>query len=75
MGNLDSRVSAFLTFLRFIIKLLNKTGWRKYSFFSIDFKKSIFLQPQKRTGAVAQLVEQRTENPCVGSSILSSTTS
>jgi hypothetical protein len=27
-----------------------------------------------RKGAVAQLVEQRTENPCVGSSILPRTT-
>ena len=26
------------------------------------------------SGAVAQMVEQRTENPCVGSSILPSTT-
>ena len=33
----------------------------------------IFAIP-KRNGAVAQMVEQRTENPCVGSSILPSTT-
>ena len=32
------------------------------------------MQSSKNNGAVAQLVEQRTENPCVGSSILSSTT-
>ena len=34
---------------------------------------SIFAIPNKK-GAVAQMVEQRTENPCVGSSILPSTT-
>ena len=34
---------------------------------------SIFAIPN-RNGAVAQMVEQRTENPCVGSSILPSTT-
>ena len=38
------------------------------------WKKVVFLQSSKNNGAVAQLVEQRTENPCVGSSILSSTT-
>ena len=32
------------------------------------------LQSQSKKGAVAQMVEQRTENPCVGSSILPSTT-
>ena len=32
------------------------------------------LQSQTRKGAVAQMVEQWTENPCVGSSILPSTT-
>ena len=38
-------------------------------------KKSVFLQPQSNDGAVAQLVEQRTENPCVTGSIPVSTTS
>ncbi len=34
----------------------------------------VFLQPQKTSGAVAQLVEQRTENPCVtGSTPVSAT--
>ena len=37
-------------------------------------KKVVFLRSQLMSGAVAQSVEQRTENPCVGSSILSSTT-
>ena len=32
------------------------------------FESSIF--PKNKNGVVAQLVEQRTENPCVGSSIL-----
>ena len=32
------------------------------------------LQPQKRNGAIAQLVEQRTENPCVPGSIPGGTT-
>ena len=45
-----------------------------FVFSGVFLKKSIFLPPLKRAGAVAQLVEQRTENPCVGSSILSSTT-
>ncbi len=35
-------------------------------------EKNLYLQSQ--TGAVAQMVEQWTENPCVGSSILPSTT-
>ena len=33
-----------------------------------------YLCNPKRNGAVAQMVEQWTENPCVGSSILPSTT-
>ena len=37
-------------------------------------KNTIFAASKSTSGAVAQLVEQRTENPCVGSSILSSTT-
>ena len=32
------------------------------------------LQSQKRNGAIAQLVEQRTENPCVPGSIPGGTT-
>ena len=39
-------------------------------------KKVVFLQPQIQRGAVAQLVEQRTENPCVtGSTPVSATPS
>ena len=34
----------------------------------------VYLCNPKTTGAVAQMVEQWTENPCVGSSILPSTT-
>lgn len=34
----------------------------------------LHLQPLTRNGGVAQLVEQRTENPCVGGSIPSLTT-
>ena len=49
---------------------------------SLQFKKvSLPLQPQKRyyrteqaRGAIAQLVEQRTENPCVPGSIPGGTT-
>ena len=43
---------------------------------SLQFKKvSLPLQPQKRNnGAIAQLVEQRTENPCVPGSIPGGTT-
>ena len=43
---------------------------------SLQFKKvSLPLQPQTRNnGAIAQLVEQRTENPCVPRSIRGGTT-
>ena len=43
---------------------------------SLQFKKvSLPLQPQTRNnGAIAQLVEQRTENPCVAGSIPAGTT-
>ena len=43
---------------------------------SLQFKKvSLPLQPQTRNnGAIAQLVEQRTENPCVPGSIPGGTT-
>ena len=43
---------------------------------SLQFKKvSLPLQPQTRNnGAIAQLVEQRTENPCVTGSIPVGTT-
>ena len=37
-------------------------------------KVSLPLQPQKQNGAIAQLVEQRTENPCVPGSIPGGTT-
>ena len=38
-------------------------------------KKSLSLHPQSRNdGAIAQLVEQRTENPCVPGSIPGGTT-
>ena len=39
-------------------------------FFTIDF----FLHLHPPNGAIAQLVEQRTENPCVPGSIPGSTT-
>ena len=39
-----------------------------------DKKKLLSLPPQIRLGDVAQSVEQRTENPCVGGSIPSITT-
>ena len=44
---------------------------------SLEFKiKDLPLQPQTRNnGAIAQLVEQRTENPCVPGSIPGGTTS
>ena len=41
--------------------------------FGISEKLPTFVIPNNN-GAVAQMVEQRTENPCVGSSILPSTT-
>ena len=49
---------------------------KKYFFFKkyfVNSKKCITFAVQKR-GAIAQLVEQRTENPCVPSSILGGTT-
>ena len=39
------------------------------------FAKASAGKPDKRFGAVAQSVEQRTENPCVGGSIPPHTTS
>jgi hypothetical protein len=42
--------------------------------FLIIEQKLLFLLPQMGEGAVAQLVEQRTENPCVGGSIPPHTT-
>ena len=38
-------------------------------------KKYVPLHPQTKNGAIAQLVEQRTENPCVPGSIPGGTTS
>ena len=38
------------------------------------FKNNPYLCSRKKEGAIAQLVEQRTENPCVPSSILGGTT-
>ena len=35
---------------------------------------ALYLQPRKGDGAVAQSVEQRTENPCVAGSIPAHTT-
>ncbi len=42
----------------------------------VSQKKAVPLHPlfEKQFGAIAQLVEQRTENPCVPSSILGGTT-
>ncbi len=37
-------------------------------------KKYLYLHPQNANGAIAQLVEQRTENPCVPGSIPGGTT-
>ena len=37
-------------------------------------KNSLSLHPQTKKGAIAQLVEQRTENPCVPGSIPGGTT-
>ena len=37
-------------------------------------RKTNFVASELRRGAIAQLVEQRTENPCVPSSILGGTT-
>ena len=54
--------------------------WNFLPLFSIVSEKRLFLQPRSRwiaypgAGAVAQLVEQRTENPCVAGSIPAHTT-
>jgi hypothetical protein len=50
--------------------------WWHRAFFKKNFhkqKNAVHLQPQ-RVGAIAQLVEQRTENPCVAGSIPAGTT-
>jgi len=40
-----------------------------FLFLFVELKNNVFLQPQFMVGVVAQLVEQRTENPCVAGSI------
>ena len=52
---------------------MNKSEKKSLCFFG-DKKKLLSLPPQIRLGDVAQSVEQRTENPCVGGSIPSITT-
>ena len=50
-----------------------------FSFFSFsgfaESKKAVSLHPLNRNGVIAQLVEQRTENPCVPGSIPGDATS
>ena len=41
----------------------------------VEWKKAVYLQPLRANGTIAQLVEQRTENPCVPGSIPGGTTS
>ena len=53
---------------------INTRQLRKKSKYFWDFRQIIYLCTRKRDGAIAQLVEQRTENPCVPSSILGGTT-
>ncbi len=43
-------------------------------FYLHNKKECVLLQHFNKKGAIAQLVEQRTENPCVPSSILGGTT-
>jgi hypothetical protein len=52
---------------------MNNSEKKSLRFFG-DKKKLLSLPPQIRLGDVAQSVEQRTENPCVGGSIPSITT-
>ena len=49
---------------------------RKYFFslFYCSIKNNIYLCTRNHKGAIAQLVEQRTENPCVPGSIPGGTT-
>ncbi len=49
---------------------------KKYALIFGEFKKSPYLciAKQNKHGAIAQLVEQRTENPCVPGSIPGGTT-
>ena len=42
--------------------------------YSLCIKKIILTFASAKSGTIAQLVEQRTENPCVPSSILGGTT-
>ena len=58
--------------------MILKNATTKNAFFFIFVcaivKMNIYLQPLYSTGALAQLVEQRTENPCVPGSIPGGTT-
>ena len=40
----------------------------------VESKKAVYLHPLSENGTIAQLVEQRTENPCVPGSIPGGTT-
>ena len=40
----------------------------------VESKKTVYLHPLSENGTIAQLVEQRTENPCVPGSIPGGTT-
>ena len=42
--------------------------------FFVNLKKCLLLSHQNKRGTIAQLVEQRTENPCVPGSIPGGTT-
>ena len=66
-------VSSFPNAIITIIELKTNKAKKDEKIFVTSAFLSIFAIPNQK-GAVAQMVEQRTENPCVGSSILPSTT-
>ena len=55
-------------------KFIIKAKVNKFEYFSFIIEKDYICHCKKLHGTLAQLVEQRTENPCVRSSILRGTT-
>jgi len=60
--------------MRLHVPKIQQVFSKKSAFLLVGFNLFISLPPPKQVGDVAQLVEQRTENPCVGGSIPSITT-
>ena len=56
------------------VRILNTNQKNKAAFFFVSSKDILIFALENKRGAIAQLVEQRTENPCVPGSIPGGTT-